>query len=105
MLRQSSRHWSIKKTALIVKCHCSSENYVHMCELFKVPPIGTLIDFPRTRERQIYYQCRGERYKLSFSSPQPKAKDSRKHLCNVIFLHIQQTLTDKMVPDLRRQCQ
>lgn len=36
-----------KKTAQLIKCNCSSENYAHKCELSKLPPVGTLIDYPK----------------------------------------------------------
>ena len=35
-------------------------------------------------------------YELLFSSQQPKAKDFRKHCCNVLFPHVRQELTNKM---------
>ena len=44
-------------------------------------------------------------YELLFSSQQPKAKNFRKHCCNVMSPHIRQHLTDKMVNDLRHEHQ
>ena len=38
-------------------------------------------------------------YELLFSSQQPKAKDFRRHCCNVLFSHVQQQLTIKMKED------
>ena len=35
-------------------------------------------------------------YELFFSSQQPKAKDFRRHCCNVLFTHVQQQLANKM---------
>ena len=35
-------------------------------------------------------------YELLFSSQQPKAKDVRRHCCNVLFSHVQQQLSDKL---------
>ena len=40
-------------------------------------------------------------YELLFSSLRPKAKNFRKHGCNVKFPYIRQQLSDKMVVDLR----
>ena len=34
-------------------------------------------------------------YELLFSSQQPKAKDLRRHCCNVLFPHVRQQLSDK----------
>ena len=42
---------------------------------------------------------------MLFSRQQPKAKDFRKHCCNVMFPHIRQQLTENMVNDLRREHQ
>ena len=38
-------------------------------------------------------------YELLFSSQQPKAKEFRKHYCDVLFPHIQQQLTNKRKED------
>ena len=35
-------------------------------------------------------------YELLFSSQQPKAKDFRRHCCNVLFPHVRQQLTNKI---------
>ena len=35
-------------------------------------------------------------YELLFSSQQPKAKDFRRHCCNVLFPHVRQQLSDKL---------
>ena len=35
-------------------------------------------------------------YELLFSSQQPKAKEFRKHCCNLMFPHVHQQLTNKM---------
>ena len=36
---------------------------------------------------------------MIFSSQQPKAKESRRHCCNVLFSHVRQQLTNKMKED------
>ena len=38
-------------------------------------------------------------YELVFSTQQPKAKDFRKHCCNVLFPSARKQLTDKIVDD------
>ena len=35
-------------------------------------------------------------YELLFSSQQPKAKDFRRHCCNVLFPQVRQQLSDKL---------
>ena len=35
-------------------------------------------------------------YQLLFSSQKPKAKDFRRHCCNVLFPHVRQQLSDKL---------
>ena len=39
---------------------------------------------------------KGRYVRTGFGSQQPKAKDFRKHCCNVLFPHVQQQLTNKM---------
>ena len=41
-------------------------------------------------------------YELLFSSQQPKAKDFRRHCCNVIFPQIRQWLTNKMKEEYQK---
>ena len=36
---------------------------------------------------------------MIFSSQQPRAKESRRHCCNVLFSHVRQQLTNKMKED------
>ena len=38
-------------------------------------------------------------HEIVFLSQQPKAKDFRRHCCNVLFPHVQQQLTNKMKED------
>ena len=87
------------KTATIVKHHCSKEDFVqcacsmHTCRLFK-----------RLTKVRHYINEDGM-YELLFSSQQPKTKNFRKHCCNVMFPHIWQPLTNKMVDELRHEHQ
>ena len=41
-------------------------------------------------------------YETVFSSLQPKAKDFRRHSCNVLFPHVRQHLTNKMKEDYQK---
>ena len=48
-------------------------------------------------------------YEIVFSSQQPKAKDFRRHCCNVLFPHVRQQLSNKLhameIEDLRGRVQ
>ena len=41
-------------------------------------------------------------YKLAFGHQKPKAKEFRKHCCNVMFPRVRQQLTNKMKEDLQQ---
>ena len=41
-------------------------------------------------------------YELVFGSQQPKAKEFRKHCCNVMFPHVRQQLTNKLKEDYQQ---
>ena len=63
---------------------------------------GAPVSWPK--DSQKYDLCINEEglYELLFSSQQPLAKKVRKHCCNVMFPHIRQQLTDKMVEEHQR---
>ena len=54
------------------------------------------------KRKDDYYLNEEGMYELLFSSQQPLAKKLRKHCCNVMFPHIRQQLTDKMVEEHQR---
>ena len=58
------------------------------------------VDWPKDSRKDDYYIHEEGMYELFFPSQQPKAKNFRKHSCNVMFPHIRQHLTNKMVDDL-----
>ena len=85
----------MKKTSSIVKNHYSKENYAQKYQLGSVLAAGTPVDWLKDLQKfEIYINEEGM-YELLFSSQQPKAKDFRRHCCNVLFSHVQQQLSDK----------
>ena len=60
---------------------------------------GTPVDWPKDSQKYDIYINEEGMYELLFSNLQPKAKDFRKHCCNVLFSHVQQHLTNKMTED------
>ena len=88
-----------KKTANIVKNHCSKENYAKKYQLSGVPATVTPVDWRKDPQKFDIYINNEGMYELLFSSQQPKAKEFRKHCCNVMFPHFRQQLTNKMKGD------
>ena len=86
-----------KKTAHVIRAHCSRENYAQKYDLTKVPTEGTLLNWPSDSRKDDYYINEEGMHELVFSSQQQKAKAFRKYCCNEMFLHIRQPLTDKLV--------
>ena len=88
-----------KKTADIVKAFCSRENYAHKWQLNKFPMAENFMDWPKDSRKNDYYIIEEGMYELVFGSQQPKAKNFRKHCCNVMFPKIRQQLANKMKED------
>ena len=61
-----------------------------------VPTVGTTVNWPRDSQKLDLYISEEGIYELLFSSQQPKAKDFRRHCCNVLFPYVWQQLTNKM---------
>ena len=53
------------------------------------------VDWPKDSQKYDIYTNEEGMYELLFSSQQPKAKDLRRHCCNVLFPHVLQQLSDK----------
>ena len=58
--------------------------------------VGTTINCPRDSQKLDLYINEEGMYQLLFSSEQLKAKDFRRHCCNVLFPHVRQQLTNKL---------
>ena len=57
------------------------------------------VDWPKDSQKYDIYINEEGMYEIVFSSQQPKAKDFRRHCCNVLFPHVEQQLTNKMKED------
>ena len=88
-----------KKTADIIKAFCSKENFAHKYQLSEFTATGNFVDWPKDSRKDDYYISEEGMYEIVFSSQQPKAKDFRRHCCNVLFPHVQRQLTNKMKED------
>ena len=85
-----------KKAKNIVKNYCSKENYSQKYQMSGVPTVVTPVDWPEDSQKFDIYINEEGMYELLFSSQQPKAKEFRKHCCNLMFPHVHQQLTNKM---------
>ena len=54
------------------------------------------VDWPIDPQKYNIYTNEEEMHEIVFSSKQPKAKEFRRHCCNVLFPHFWQQLTNKM---------
>ena len=87
------------RTAHIIKAHVSPENYTQKYQMSSVLTATTPINMPKESQKYDIYINQEGMYELVFGSQQPKAKDFRRHCCNVMFPRIQQQLTNKMKED------
>ena len=85
-----------RKTANIVKNHCSKQNYTQKYQMSSVPAAIAPVDWPKDSQKYDIYVNEEGIYEIVFSSQQPKTKDFRRHCCNVLFPHVRQQLTNKM---------
>ena len=77
-----------KKTTDIVKNHCSKENQAQKYQMSSVTTATTPANWPKDSQKYDIYTNVEGMFELLFSSQQPKAKDFRKHCCNVLFPHV-----------------
>ena len=83
------------KAAHVIKAHVSPENYAHKWQLSSVSAADTPINWSKDSRKYDIYTSEEGAYELLFSSQQPKAKDFKRHRCNVLFPHARQQLSDK----------
>ena len=89
VLEKCAGHYSItKKTADIIKAFCTKENFAHKDQLSGFITAGNFIDWPKDSRKDDYYINQEGMHEIVFSSQQLKAKDFRKHCCNVLFPHV-----------------
>ena len=82
--------------AHVIRDHASAENFTYRYQLIKLAETDTFANWPKDSRKDDYYINEEGMYALSFFSQQPKAKDFRKHCCNVLYPHVRQQLTKKM---------
>ena len=85
-----------KKTVDIIKVFCSKGNFAHKYQVSEFPAARNFMDWPKDSRKDDYYISEEGVYEIVFSSQQPRAKDFRRHCCNVLFPHVRQQLTNKM---------
>ena len=83
------------KAADVVRHLCGRENHAHKWQLKRFLSETKPVDWPKDSQKYDIYTNEERMYELLFSSQQPKAKDLRRHCCNVLFPHVQQQLSDK----------
>ena len=88
-----------KKTAHVIRAHCTRENYAQKYDLTSVPTAGTPVNWPKDSQKYDLYISEEGMYEVFFGSQQPLARKLRKHCCNVMFPHVRQQLTDKLLED------
>ena len=98
-LRRSAGHLNNKKTADIVKAFCSKENNAQKYQMSSVTGVVKPVNWPKDSQNYDIYIIGEGMYELVFSSQQAKAKNFRRHCCNMLFPHVQQHLTNKMKED------
>ena len=76
------------KAADIVKHLCSRENYAHKYQLNRFVSETNFMDWPKDLRKDNYYIIEDGMHEIVFSSEQSKAKDFRRHCCNVLFPHV-----------------
>ena len=83
----------------VLKKHVNIENKQHKHELEGCAAAARPLEWPKKSQPDDYYINEENMYELLFSSQQPKAKDFRRHYCNVLFPHVRQQLLNKMKED------
>ena len=100
MPKRPARHYSItKKTAGIIKAFCIKDKVADKYQLSSFTAAENFVDWHKDSRKDDYYTSDEGMHGLLFSSQQPKAKDFRKHCCNVLFPHVRQQLTNNMKED------
>ena len=84
------------KSADIVKHLCSKEKFAHKWQLIGFVPETKPINWSKDSQEQDIYINKEGTYQLVFLSQQLKAKNFRRHCCNVMFPQIPQYIMNKM---------
>ena len=92
-----------KKTAHVIRAHCTRENYTQKYDLTSVPTVGTPVNWPKDSQKYDLYINEEGMYEVLFGSQQQKAKAFRKYCCNEMFPLIRQQLTEKLAEEHYRR--
>ena len=84
-----------KKTTDIVK-EVLVKNYAQKYQISDFTVAGKAADWREGSQKYDIYVNEEGMYEIVFPSQQPKAKDFRRHCCNVLFPHFLQQLTSKI---------
>ena len=90
-VRRALEYGKATKAADIVKHLCSRENYAHKYQLNEFVFETNFKDWSKDSRKDDYYVNEEGMYEIAFSSQQSKAKDFRRHRCNVLSPHVRQT--------------
>ena len=80
------------KAADDIKRLCAKTSYTHKYQLVELVSEINFVEWPMDSRKADYYVNGKGMYEIVFISQQPKAKDFRKHFCNVLFPHFRQQL-------------
>ena len=84
------------RARVVLKKHVSIENKQHKHELKGRAAAAHPLEWPKNSQPGDYFIDGEGMYELLFSSQQPKAKDFRRHCCNVMFPQTRRQLTNKI---------
>ena len=87
------------KATNVLKRVCAKTNYAHKCQLDELVSETNFVEWPMDSRKDDYYVNKEGTYEIVFKSQQPKAKDFRKHCCNVLFHHFPQQLAKKKMKE------
>ena len=90
------------RTRCVLKKYVSIENKQPKHELKGSAAAAPALEWPKNSHTDKYYISEEGMYELVFGSQQPKAKEFKKHCCNVMFLHVRQQLTNKIQEDNKK---
>ena len=76
------------KAADVARCLCSIENCTHKWQLTGLVSEIKPVDWPKNLQKYNIYTNEEGMHELLFSSQQPKAKEFRRHCCNVLYPHV-----------------
>ena len=83
------------KVTDVLRHLCSKTNYGHKWQLTRPVSETKPADWPIDPQKYDIYTNEEAIHEIVFSSQQPKAKDFRRHCCNVLLPHVREQLAKK----------